>query len=531
MRLIRTGVGACVAVTVLAGCGGGSDDGGGSSGGDVASGGTFSMALSGDPGNLDPQASAASGLFQLSHFAYDSLLFTDDKGKVVSGMAEDWKLDGSTVTLTLKDGITCADGSPFTAGDAADNLTYIADPANQSPFLGVFLPAGVTATGDDASRTVTMELASPAPFVLEGLAGVPMVCANGLADRSKLTAETDGTGPYELSEAVPSDHYTYTKRDGYTWGPDGAGTDTKGLPDEIVVKIISNETTAANLLLSGDLNEANIIGPDADRLDQQGLFSAQVTAVIGEQFYNHAAGRPGADPVVRQALTQALDLAQLATVVGGTRGGPGTTFAASGAAACPGDSISDALPEHDLDAAKKLLDDAGWKAGAGGVRSKDGTPLAITFTYDTGLGTPGSAGAELVNAAWKDLGVDVTTNPQDETALVETIFSAGGDWDVAWVPINVSSPDQLVPFLSGPAVPDGNNFASIDNADYTSGVAEAMTMNGTEGCDTWLQAESALVRDADVIPFANQNASFFGSGAEFAIVDVLQPTSIRMLAD
>jgi peptide/nickel transport system substrate-binding protein len=388
----------------------------------------------------------------------------------------------------------------------------------------------VQATGDDASRTVTLQLAGPAPFVLEGLAGVPIVCAAGLADRTTLTSETDGTGPYQLSEAVPSDHYTYTKRDGYTWGPDGAGTDTKGLPDQIVVKIISNETTAANLLLSGDLNEANIIGPDAARLDQQGLFSATVTAVLGEQFYNHAAGRPGADPVVRQALTQALDLDQLATVLSGDRGGPGTTFAASGASACPGDSVSDALPGHDLDAAKALLDDAGWAVGSGGVRSKDGTPLAVTFTYDTGLGTPGSAAAELLNAAWKDLGVDVTTTPQDETALVDTLFSAGGDWDVAWVPINVSSPDQLVPFLSGPTVPDGNNFASIDNPDYTSGVAEATAMTGTEGCDTWLQAESALVRDADAFPFANQEASFFGSGAEFEVVDVLQPTSIRMTA-
>ena len=529
MRLIRAGVGATVAVTVLAGCGGGGGSKGDAGSAEVVDGGTFSMATPADPGSLDPQASAASGLFQLSHFAYDSLVYTDAKGGVVSGLAEKWQVDGDTVTLTLKDGITCGDGSPFTAGDAADNLNYVADPANQSPFLGVFLPAGVKAAADDASRTVTLTLAGPAPFVLEGLAGVPIVCASGLADRSKLASTTDGTGPYQLSEAVPSDHYTYTKRKGYSWGPDGAGTDTTGLPDQIVVKVISNETTAANLLLSGDLNEANILGPDADRLDAQGLFSTTVTAVLGEMFYNHAAGRPGADPAVRKALTQALDLGQLAKVVSSKRGGPGTSFAASGAAACPGDSISAALPEHDLAAAQKLLDDAGWKAGAGGVRAKGGTPLALTFTYDSALGTPGAAAAELVNAAWKKLGVDVTTKPQDETALVDTVFSTG-DWDVAWVPINVSSPDQLVPFLSGPAVPEGNNFAAIDNADYTSGVAEAMTKTGSAGCDTWLKAESALVRDADVIPFANQEASWFGSHAKFEVVDVLQPTSIRMLA-
>jgi peptide/nickel transport system substrate-binding protein len=527
MRSIRTVVGVCAATTLLAGCGGG-DDGGGGGGGEVVEGGTFTFASNADPGNLDPQASAASNLFQLSHFAYDSLLFSDDGGKVVSGLAEDWSVEGSTVTLTLKDGITCSDGSPFTAADAADNLNYVADPENQSPFLGVFLPVGVQATGDEATRTVTMTLAAPAPFVLEGLVGVPMVCAGGLADRTALASSTLGTGPYELTEAVPSDHYTYTLREGYSWGPDGAGTDEKGMPDELVVQIVSNETTAANLLLSGELNAAQILGPDAQRLDDEGLFTETVTGVLGEAWFNQAEGRPAEDPAVRKALTQGLDLSQLATVLASGRGGPGTSFAASGAAACPGDSVSGALPEFDVDAAAALLDEAGWTEGSGGVRSKGGTPLAITFLYDTGLGSPGSAAAELVAAAWTDLGVDVTTTPQDETALVETIFS-GGDWDYAWVPVNVSSPDQLVPFLSGPVAPDGNNFASIDNADYNSGVAEAMTMTGTEGCDTWLEAESALVRDADVIPFANQQVSFFGSGAEFAVVDVLQPTSIRML--
>ena len=527
MRLIRTGVGACVAVTVLAGCGGGGDDGGGGGSGEVVDGGTFRMATSADPGSLDPHASAASNLFQLTHLAYDSLLYTDDQGGVVSGLASDWAVDGQTVTLTLRDDVTCADGSPFTAEDAVANLDYVADPANESPFLGVFLPVGVQSTAE--GNTVTMTLAGPAPFVLEGLSGVPMVCAAGLEDRSTLATETQGTGPYELTEAVASDHYTYTLREGYTWGPDGASTDEEGMPDEIVVQVIANETTAANLLLSGDLNASQILGPDAQRLEEAGLFTYDVTAVLGEKWFNHAEGRVTADPVVRMALAQSVDLGQLADVLGAGRGGPGTSFAASGASACAGDSVSDALPEYDPDAAAAALDEAGWTAGSGGVRSKGGTPLSVTFVYDTGLGTPGAAAAELVSAARTELGADVTVTPQDETALVETVFS-GGDWDVAWVPLNVSSPDQLVPFLSGPAAPDGNNFASIDNADYTAGVAEATTMVGAEGCDTWLAAEAALVRDADVIPFANQDISFFGSGAEFEVIDVLQPTSIRMTA-
>ncbi|TYP90417.1 ABC transporter substrate-binding protein [Blastococcus xanthinilyticus] len=530
MRLIGTGIGACVVVTVLAGCGG--DDGGGGGGGsgegNVSDGGTFTMAMDSDPGNIDPQMSAASNVFQLSRFAYDPLLHLDDEGMLVSGLATDWSVDGQEVTLTVGEGITCADGTPFTAADAADNINYVADPANQSPLLGLYVPPGAEASAEGS--TVTMTLAAPAPFVLEGLANVPMVCASGLEDRSVLADETRGTGPYELSEVVPSDHYTYTLRDGYTWGPDGATTAEEGMPDQVVVQVVPNETTSANLLLSGGLNAATVVGPDAQRLLESDLFASPLSGVLGEMWFNHLAERPAADPAVRTALTQALDLDQLQEVLTSGTGIAATTFAAAAPVACPGDSISAALPTGGLAAARQTLDDAGWTVGSGGTRAKDGTPLALTFVYNTGLGSGGSAAAELAASTWEELGADVTVTGQDDTALLETVFGSG-NWDITWLTLNVSSPDQLVPFMTGPAAPEGNNFAHIDNADYAEGVAEAMTMNGSEGCDTWLAAESALVRDADVIPFANQQLNTFGSGARFesgAVVVI--PTSIRMLA-
>ena len=124
----------------------------------------------------------------------------------------------------------------------------------------------------------------------------------------------------------------------------------------------------------------------------------------------------------------------------------------------------------------------------------------------------------------------MTAKGQDDTALQETIFGAG-DWDIAWVPLNVNSPDQVVPFLSGPAAPNGTNFSAIQNADYDAGVKEASAMTGTEGCATWLEAESALFAAADIVPFANNVVQTFGAGAEFETPGQLVPTSIRMLAE
>ena len=59
---------------------------------------------------------------------------------------------------------------------------------------------------------------------------------------------------------------------------------------------------------------------------------------------------------------------------------------------------------------------------------------------------------------------------------------------------------------------------------------KASAMNGTEGCPTWLDAESQLVAAADVIPFANNAVKTFGNGAEFEYPGQFVPTSLRMLA-
>jgi peptide/nickel transport system substrate-binding protein len=520
------GLGLCLAAA-LAGCGGAAPSNSGDA--QVVDGGTFTLGLSSDPGSLDPQMGAGSTLFAVTQFAYDQLVSVDDRtGEIRSQLASKWEVGTSTVTLTLTPGVTCADGAKLTAKAVADNLNFVADPNNKSPFLGTYFPAGATTVGDDAAGTVTITLAQPAPFVLNGLAGLPIVCPSGLANRASLAKTTAGTGPYQLTEAAPGDHYTYAIRDGYTWGPGGATTATNGLPDTVVVKVVENESTAANLLLSGGLNASAIIGPDADRLEKAGLFTATTAAIVGEQWYNHAAGRATSDPKVRLALTQALDLDELQKVLTSGRGRTATTMAVNEPAACPGDSVSHALPVGDAKTAAALLDEAGWTAGADGVRAKNGTPLALTFLYQN-LGSSVDAAAELAVRQWKDIGVRATAQGQNETTLTGTIFGAG-NWDVAWVPLNVGSPDQLVPFLSGPTAPQGTNFAAISDPDYDAAVQKAMAMPGKDGCKTWLDAESALIAKAEVVPFANDSVRTFGKGAKFETPGQLIPTSIRMLA-
>ncbi len=128
-----------------------------------------------------------------------------------------------------------APSSPPT--DVADSLNFVTDEENQSPFLGTFIPVGATAAADDAAAHRDAHAGpSRRRSSSTGSAACRSCAPRAPADRASLATATAGTGPYELTEAAPGDHYTYTKRDGYTWGPDGATTDDKGLPDTVVVQ-------------------------------------------------------------------------------------------------------------------------------------------------------------------------------------------------------------------------------------------------------------------------------------------------------
>ncbi|WP_300265671.1 ABC transporter substrate-binding protein [Microbacterium sp.] len=522
----RAATAAVTAVTVLALALVGCSSGGGDTPSDVVEGGTFTQILNADPGNLDPQMSAGSALFDVSIFAYDTLVGVDEDGQPLSQLASEWTLEPLEATLTIKDGIVCSDGTEFTAQTAADNLNWISDPANQSAFLGAFFPAGVSTVAE--GDTITLTLSTPAPFLLLGLANLPMVCDAGLNDRSFLADASNGTGPYVLTEAVPNDHYTFEVREEYAWGPDGATVDEAGIPAVVNVRIVADGTTATNLMLSGEANAAQLLGPDAERALGADLDALETSAVVGEQWYNHADGHPTSDPAVRMALTQAVDLDELANVITAGNGGPATALATVAPRGCTFDSISGVIPSYDVDAAAATLDEAGWVLGSDGVREKDGTRLSIVFLYQNGLGAAGSAGAELAIEAWESIGVEVDGREQDEPSILDAIFNTGA-WDISWVPVSVNSPDQLIGFLSGATPPEGMNFSGIQNDEYDAGVAEAMQLPGVEGCPVWQEAESTLIEEAHLVPFAEDTVYMFSSDAEFSWTGQIAPTSIRMM--
>lgn len=516
-RVSRGVVGTLVLGLLAAGCGG---SGGGGAAGD---GDTLTVGVIADPGGLNPLTALNASAFMLNRFSYDGLLNIQPDGRIVSGVAEKWTSDATSASFTLKRGVTCDDGTPLTASAIAAQYAYIAEPANASPMLGMIVPTGLTVSADDAAGTLTFKTPEPTPFLLRNAATLQLVCPSGMRAQGRLDHASDGTGPYRLTQAVPGDHFTFTKRQGYTWGPDGV--DNARTPDRVVFKVIGNESTRTNLLLGGQLDVTTVVGPDRSRLAAAGIKSTAMQDPLGQLLFNEDPNRVTADPQVRRALVTAIDLRQLGAVATGGKGVRPTRLGTAMSPPCPTDSVTANLPTHDVDRAAEMLSTAGWKK-SGGYWSKDGRQLSIAVPYPGLSGTQVVAAAELAVKQWKSFGVKVTLQPTTPATKVSTLMA--GQWDVAWAPLSLSTPDQMLPFYSGTKPPEGLNFGSVQNPEYERLTALAMAKSDTAGCAEWTAAEEELMKRIDVITFMDSNVPYFTRGYAFEVDGGgFLPTSLR----
>ena len=477
------------------------------------SGRTATIMLPSDPGNLDPDLTSLSVTEAADYFLYDSLINFTPAGAPEPGLATKWSGTTTSATYTIRKGVTCSDGSPLTAATIAANINFIGNVKNASSRAGVWVEPGATATADNATGTVTVKSTVPDAFLVTDVGQAQIVCDSGMKNRKLLQEGAEGTGLYTLTSAVPGSSYTLTLRKGYDWGPGGVTSATKGLPATVVLKVVTNMTTGANLLLSGGANIGEVVGPDTQRLAS--LYSQSVDAPYGVLWFNQKQGTTTAQEPVRKALTQALQLTQLGQVLTSGTGKPTTGMVAPALSPCKGNTVSGNLPAYDQSAAKSAL---------------AGKNLSIAVYYPTSLGSGGAAAAELLQSTWSQLGVKVSLHGITDAEIDSEIVAGTAAWNVAILPIGLTVPTELVPFASGATPPTGEDFSYIKNAAYTADVTKASSAAGSAGCPDWNAAETELYKDVDLVPFADSATATYAKGATFSLSQgSIMPASIRML--
>jgi peptide/nickel transport system substrate-binding protein len=520
--------GIAIASIVLSACGGG---GGATGSGNETplSGGTFTMALVTDPGSIHPYKATGGTNRQIFAFSYDTLVARTPEGKVVPRLASKWDVAPDSVTYTLRKDVTCEDGTPLTATAVADDFNYIKDPKTRSAWVNLTVPMPYTVSSDDAAGTVTIKTEQPFGFLLEGAGSLPIVCPAGLKDPASIEHASNGTGPYKITRYVASDHYLFEAREGYKWGPDGATNSEPGSPKTVKIVFVQNESTAANQLVSGQINAVQITGPDRERLDSNNsLKRFDIPVIVGELNSNQAPGRLLADPQLRVAAAAALDRTPIAKVGTNGQGTVATNMLVVKPVACPGDETTGALPDFNVDAAKQALESAGWTAGSDGIRQKDGKKLTLRLIYQVGAPQTVSA-VELIAQQWKAAGIGTELKGLAQAAFLEALYTTG-DFDIFYSGINVEFPFMMTTFYGGGSPAKGSrNAGNIANQEFEALSAQALSVGGAEGCELWKRAHQSLLKRADVVPISVGNRPFYASKATLQTVGLhAVPTSIRL---
>lgn len=523
----KTMAAAVLAVSSLAlsSCAGG----GASSNGAPLSGGTFTMNLGTDPGSINPYKATGGTNRQIFAFSYDTLVARTPTGDTVPQLASSWQAGPNTVTYTLRKGVTCQDGSTLAAGDVAADFNYIKDPATFSPWVNFTIPMPYKATADDSANTVTITTDQPYGLLLDGAGSLPIVCPNGLKNPAALDHGSDGTGPYQVTNYVPSERYTLQARPGYAWGPNGATNSAPGSPKTVTIAFVQNESTSANELLSGQINAAQITGPDRSRLDANpNLKRNSIPVIVGEMNPNEGPGRALADPQVRHAMAQALDRGALTKVGTSNLGSVANNMIVETPVTCPGDETTGTLPAFDVAAANRTLDAAGYIKGADGIRARDGKPLTLKLIYQVGAPQTVSA-SELTAQELGAVGIKVNLQGLTQDAFLESLYTTQ-DFDIYYSGVNVEFPFMMTTFYGGATPPKGGrNAGNIVNPAFDSLSAQALSTSGPQACGLWKQAHQALLARTDVIPVSVGDRPFYTSKATLQTVGLFAvPTSIRL---
>ena len=465
-----------------------------------------------DPGALDPQTAASSAALAAAGYMYDTLVGLSADGKVVPRLASSWKVTPTSTTLTIRNDITCSDGTPLKPSDIKANFERLKNPATKAPYTANFLGSTrYEVSSDDAAGTLS--ISTPAPFgpLLDNLGRYPrIICPAGLADPAGLSRASQGTGPFVLDGAVPGDHYSLKARPGYNWGPNGAATSAPGFPRSVDLRVVANDTTAANQLISGGLDVAFVDGPERERLSRdQDLVAKEAPVGVTTLMINQAPGRPGADPAVRAALVRAIDRTAM-TQAG--LGGFGTV--------ADGLLLPDA-PCHDAAAGVAIptFDPSAAKAGLAGRA----LPLKL---YS--ISVPGS---EYISEAWREVGVTAQLNVSDESGPgIDAVFG-GGDWDAALISWNgLTQLSTMTPVLTGAPPPVGSNVASVGNPSFSRSVAASLNLVGTQACKRSTDAQKALFGSSDITPLSTVSRGYFAKGVDFSLTgSAIEPTSLRIV--
>lgn len=301
----------------------------------------------------DP-AKANNGWALTSHGVGQNLFIVTREGRVAPWLATAAdRIDGKTWLIRLRGDVTFSDGTPMTAAEVGAALlrnNELSGPARAS--------TGRIATSVVDPLTLRIDTERLVPNMASVLADWPQVIYRQAGD------EFVFTGPFKVAGMTAGDEFRLAPNPHY---PGAARRPA------LRIKYFGDPQSMALALQSGELDMA--FGVPAEAVARIGAQPGLVTRTVIEGYMylllTNQARAPLDDPRVRLAVDLAIDREMLVKAAKGGAAAQAIYSTAYGYAVKQAAALDPAR-------AAALLDEAGWRPGADGIRVKDGKRLSLT---------------------------------------------------------------------------------------------------------------------------------------------------------
>jgi len=310
---------------------------------------------------------------------YDGLVTQGADQDFYPHLATKWETtpDGMTWTFHLKEGVTFHDGEPFNAETIAWWIPKFAGTEN------AYLVAGIDKVEVVDAKTVRFLMKHPDANLLynlsSGFMGIPSPKAYDAEGTNYGVIVAVGTGPFKLESFTAGVESVLVRNDDYTWGAEVAANRGPAKIEKLTLREIADSSTSFLELKTGGVDA--VIDVPSDILPQYAtLPNATIKSQSGFGIYYmpiNTTVEPFTDVNVRKAVALAINQQEIVDKLFGGKGLAAHNFLI---ASLPESKVDPKYNiSYDPEQAKSLLEAAGWKAAAGGSRSKDGKPLTVTL--------------------------------------------------------------------------------------------------------------------------------------------------------
>lgn len=451
-------------------------------------GGTVTLALFSEIGNLDPVRATGSGGSDGNRFhaLYGGLLTYDPvKTEAVGLQAESLKATNAgftEFTLKIKANQKFTDGTAFDAEAVKANWVRAQDPANKCSCLGVAASIASMTVPDPLTLNFTLKVGN-ANFA-NGLARVSMnyiASKKAIDEKVDMTSKPQGAGPFTLDEWIRDNRMTMSRNPGWTASPGP-------YIDKLVYVVQSNEDQRIDGFKTGLFDGFYTAVPGSVATatkDVKDSYYAKVALNMGQTFLMNTSKAPFDDIRVRKAVIMAIPRDILAKDIL-SNSVPAEYFALKGSKEF---SEATALPKYDLAGAQKLIDEY--------VKDKGGAP--ITFTMTAFQQTLDQARAKFIQSQFDQLkNIKAEIAVGDSPTNIGNVLAGNYQWSSWGFPTLDNDPGLFNAARTG--LP--TNYSKYSNAEVDKALdAARLTTDLTARGAAYKTVYEALARDLPWFPY------------------------------